>query len=365
MICTQVGAGPTGPSEPWLEAGDDGVLRPCSQYHPRCGPNPLLRDWAKKFDDRQQLARGGYPAYDPIVRLRDALDSRVDDTEAVVLCLGSLENVERLLDLDEDVFARRGGARVAAVRALDEPGDRAKRVLSAASSGLVARRGACAAALGPSLEDASARDPFLCADSQAALALAQAQLAAGRAFGGDVALRGFLESSIYAFVACPPPGAAPEVALDVREAAVDVVDGALEDVDNERRGLLYVDVVEGWADAADASLVRDVVVKTVADGPWCPQGAHKAKEHKRQHRPRPRSEGPRRVPGEDEGANAAAADYGAVVITHRHGYARPGPRAAMSTRQVPGGGGGTTKPPRPASPLLGTRRRVTAPAFHK
>ena len=219
--------------------------------------------------------------------------------------------------------------------------------------------------VGPSLEDASARDPFLCADSQAALALAQAQLAAGRAFGGDVALRGFLESSIYAFVACPPPGAAPEVALDVREAAVDVVDGALEDVDDERRGLLYVDVVEGWADAADASLVRDVVVKTVADGPWCPQGAHKAKEHKRQHRPRPRSEGPRRVPGEDEGANAAAADYGAVVITHRHGYARPGPRAAMSTRQVPGGGGGTTKPPRPASPLLGTRRRVTAPAFHK
>ena len=85
------------------------MLRPCSQYHPRCGPNPLLRDWAKKFDDRQQLARGGYPAYDPIVRLRDALDSRVDDTEAVVLCLGSLENVERLLDLDEDVFARRGG----------------------------------------------------------------------------------------------------------------------------------------------------------------------------------------------------------------------------------------------------------------
>ena len=160
----------------------------------------------------------------------------------------------------------------------------------------------------------------------------------------------------------PPPGAAPEVALDVREAAVDVVDGALEDVDDERRGLLYVDVVEGWADAADASLVRDVVVKTVADGPWCPQGAHKAKEHKRQHRPRPRSEDPRRVPGEDEGANAAAADYGAVVITHRHGYARPGPRAAVSTRQVPGGGGGTTKPPRPASPLLGTRRRVTAPA---
>ena len=61
------------------------MLRPCSQYHSKCGPNPLLRDWAKKFDDRQQLARGGYPAYDPIVRLRDALDSRVDDTEAVVL----------------------------------------------------------------------------------------------------------------------------------------------------------------------------------------------------------------------------------------------------------------------------------------
>lgn len=341
------------------------MLRPCSQYHSKCGPNPLLRDWAKKFDDRQQLARGGYPAYDPIVRLRDALDSRVDDTEAVVLCLGSLENLERLLDLDEDVFARRGGARVAAVRALDEPGDRAKRVLSAASSGLVARRGACAAALGPSLEDGSARDPFLCADSQAALALAQAQLAAGRALGGNVALRGFLESSIYAFAACPPPGAAPEVALDVREVAVDVVDGVLEDVDDERRGLLYVDVVEDWADAADALLVRDVVVKTVADGPWCPQGAHKAKEHKRQHRPRQRSGGPRRAPEEDgEGANAAPANYGAVVITHRHGYKPPGPRSAMSTRRG-AGSGGATKPRRPASPLLGTIRRVTAPVFHK
>ena len=70
----EVGAGPPGAEPGWLKPDARGSYRPAAEWSEGCVPHPVLRDWAKHYDDSRHLARGQF--YDPVVRLRDRLRRR-------------------------------------------------------------------------------------------------------------------------------------------------------------------------------------------------------------------------------------------------------------------------------------------------
>ncbi|KAH8046643.1 hypothetical protein JL722_13536 [Aureococcus anophagefferens] len=103
----EVGAGPPGAEPGWLAPDARGSYRPAAEWSEGCVPHPVLKDWAKHYDDSRHLARGQF--YDPVVRLRDRLDAAAAaGAPATVVCLGSAETLRRLLDLDADALSRDG-----------------------------------------------------------------------------------------------------------------------------------------------------------------------------------------------------------------------------------------------------------------
>lgn len=107
----EIGAGPPGEESPWLKADDAGVLRPCAAFEAGCVPHPILKEWARHYDDSRHLRSGDQRSafYDPVVRVRDVLDECCRDGQPVtILATGSLENLQRLVDLDAECLSRDG-----------------------------------------------------------------------------------------------------------------------------------------------------------------------------------------------------------------------------------------------------------------
>ena len=200
---------------------------------------------------------------------------------------------------------------------------------------------------------------------QAALALAQCEVAAGLAFGAGRApeMGGGLGGAVVAFVAAPPPNAAPEVALALRNAFVSV-DAASSELVEAARGGVRVDVVDGFLDDDAAALVRDIVARGVADGPRL-SGLGPTRDERREARRAARRDRAGGALNDTRSAPVFGTDYGGVVVRG------PGPAAAAAARRAaafvdPGASvgrdyGGVVVRAAPAA----ASHRFRAPAFHK
>ncbi|KAH8050445.1 hypothetical protein JL722_11416 [Aureococcus anophagefferens] len=231
-----------------------------------CVPHPVLKDWAKHYDDSRHLARGQF--YDPVVRLRDRLDAAAAaGAPATVVCLGSAETLRRLLDLDADALSRDGrdvrvccrfgsldGSRARAARP-----EAARRVFAAVGDVVVLPVDACAAEdHTPTGQTSLAKlPPFLCGDSQISLALAQVQLALTHVCRADPC-RDFLAGALAAFLGAPPDEDALELLVRRSDPARWDVDGAGRLAPSD--GGFAVRVVTGWADDVAAETLRDLLV---------------------------------------------------------------------------------------------------------
>ena len=299
----EVGAGPPGAEPGWLKPDARGSYRPAAEWSEGCVPHPVLRDWAKHYDDSRHLARGQF--YDPVVRLRDRLDAAAAaGAPATVVCLGSAETLRRLLDLDADALSRDGrDVRVCCrfgsldgSRARPARPEAARRVFAAVGDVVVLPVDACAAEdHTPTGQTSLAKlPPFLCGDSQISLALAQVQLALTHVCRADPC-RDFLAGALAAFLGAPPDEDALELLVRRSDPATRWdVDGAGRLAPSD--GGFAVRVVTGWADDVAAETLRDLLVGLVANAARVRAAKDRAPPSRREKPPRAATAPPSRRP---------------------------------------------------------------------